>query len=597
MMRDITYRRALITLGLLLVCTALGSAQSWQQGQQEPRGLTGIPHTPLASPNERRVALVIGNAAYQYTAPLQNPLNDAQDMARVLTDLQFQVILTTNATLETMADAIFEFGERLKGGGVGLLYYSGHGLQVKGENYLIPIDANVMREDDIKRKTINAQDILDKMDEAKSHLNLVFLDACRNNPFPRRVRAVSRGLAGMHAPTGTLLIFATNPDNVAQDGTGRNGAYTKHLLHYITQPGLEVGMLLRRVRTAVKDETGGQQVPWENGSIEGEFYFNGMRGVPPVTSLVSSPPLSSPATGPQVAVGVAPQQSQTPPATMVGHERAAMVLVPAGEFSMGSNKEEIDRLLQGRTDVKREVFNDEIPRHRVSLDGFYIDTYEVTNAHFQQFVQATGHRTQAEREGAGYVNKGATFALVTGATWRAPQGPGSSLASLEQHPVVQVSQEDAKAYCSWAGKRLPTEAEWEKAARGTDGQLYPWGHQFDGTRANFCDTNCQTTLQDRAANDGARYTAPVGSYAGGKSPYGVYDMTGNVWEWVADWHDENYYKSSPARNPQGPASGDQAVLRGGGWGNIALSVRTSNRSRSAPAHRYDDIGFRCAKTL
>ena len=196
----------------------------------------------------------------------------------MLKDLQFQVILKTNATLDTMADAIFEFGERLKGGGVGLLYYSGHGLQVKGENYLIPIDANIGREDDIKRKTINARDILDKMDEAKSHLNLVFLDACRNNPFPRSVRAVSRGLAGMNAPTGTLLVFATNPDNVAADGTGRNGAYTKHLLQYITQPGLEVGMLLRRVRTAVKEETGGQQVPWENGSIEGEFYFNGTGG-------------------------------------------------------------------------------------------------------------------------------------------------------------------------------------------------------------------------------------------------------------------------------------------------------------------------------
>ena len=219
---------------------------------------------------------------------------------------------------------------------------------MKGENYLIPIDANIGREDDIKRKTINARDILDKMDEAKSHLNLVFLDACRNNPFPRSVRAVSRGLAGMNAPTGTLLVFATNPDNVAADGTGRNGAYTKHLLQYITQPGLEVGMLLRRVRTAVKEETGGQQVPWENGSIEGEFYFNGMSGVPPVTPLVSSPPPSSPATGTQVAVGIYPQQPQTPPATIVGNDRAEMVLVPAGEFSMGSDKDEIDRLLQGR---------------------------------------------------------------------------------------------------------------------------------------------------------------------------------------------------------------------------------------------------------
>jgi uncharacterized caspase-like protein len=207
---------------------------------------------------------------------------------------------------------------------------------VKGENYLIPVDANIGREDDIKRKTINAREILEKMDEAKSHLNLVFLDACRNNPFPCSMRAVSRGLAGMNAPTGTLLIFATNPDNVASDGKDRNGTYTKHLLRYITQPGLEVGMLLRRVRTAVREETGGQQVPWENGSIEGEFYFNALSGGPSVIPLGSSPPTPSPSTGTQVAVGVYPQQPQAPPATIVGNDGAEMVLVPAGSSSWGA---------------------------------------------------------------------------------------------------------------------------------------------------------------------------------------------------------------------------------------------------------------------
>lgn len=227
------------------------------------------------SSSERRVALVIGNSAYQHTAPLANPTNDAQDVAQALQKFNFQVILKTNADLETMADAVFQFGEKLKGGGVGLFYYSGHGLQVKGENYLLPVDANLMREDDVKRKAISANDIVDKMGEGKSHLNLVFLDACRNNPFPSGTRAVSRGLGGMSAPNGTLLIFSTNPDNVAQDGDGRNGTYTKHLLQQISEPGVEVGMLLRKVRTAVKDETAGQQVPWENGSIEGEFYFSG----------------------------------------------------------------------------------------------------------------------------------------------------------------------------------------------------------------------------------------------------------------------------------------------------------------------------------
>ena len=226
------------------------------------------------SSTERRIALVIGNSAYQYTAQLANPTNDAEDITHALQKFNFQVILKTNADLETMADAVFQFGEKLKGGGVGLFYYSGHGLQVKGENYLLPIDANLIREDDVKRKAISANDIVDKMGEGKSHLNLVFLDACRNNPFPSSTRAVNRGLGGMSAPSGTLLIFSTNPDNVALDGNGRNGTYTKHLLQQITQPGLEVGMLLRKVRSAVKGETSGQQVPWENGSIEGEFYFS-----------------------------------------------------------------------------------------------------------------------------------------------------------------------------------------------------------------------------------------------------------------------------------------------------------------------------------
>lgn len=235
-------------------------------------GKTSVSLSPGARA-DRRVALVIGNSKYQHTPPLKNPVNDAQDIAKALRDLQFQVIVKTDASLNTMTDAIFQFGESLKGGGVGLFYYAGHGVQVKGENYLIPVDAHLEREDQIKQRTINAKDVLDKMDEAKSHLNLVFLDACRNNPFPRSTRAVSRGLKSMDAPSGTLLVFATNPDNTASDGQGRNGIYTKHLLTHIKQPKLEVGIMLRKVRTAVKDETGGQQVPWENGSIEGEFYF------------------------------------------------------------------------------------------------------------------------------------------------------------------------------------------------------------------------------------------------------------------------------------------------------------------------------------
>jgi formylglycine-generating enzyme required for sulfatase activity len=296
--------------------------------------------------------------------------------------------------------------------------------------------------------------------------------------------------------------------------------------------------------------------------------------------------------GLQVAGGSYPPQPQTPPATMAEHDRAEMVMVPAGEFIMGSNADEFNYW-----HITRDPFAAEIPQHRVYLDAFSIDKYEVTNARFQQFVQATGHCTQAEREGWGFADTGEKFEQVNGANWRAPRGPESSIAGLKQHPVVQVGQEDAQAYCAWAGKRLPTEAEWEKAARGTDGRAYPWGDQFDGARLNFCDQNCQRSTPDQMVNDGYRYTAPVGSYEGGKSPYGAYDMAGNVWEWVADWYDKDYYKNSPARNPQGPTSGKQAILRGGGWSGHVLSVRTPYRSMYAPAARADVVGFRCAKTL
>jgi len=222
---------------------------------------------------ERRIALVIGNSAYQYAGNLQNPVNDAEDISQILTELDFQVICKKDVSLNIMNDAIYQFGELLKGGGIGLFYFSGHGMQVKGENYLLPVDANIQREDQIRYRAINASDVLIKMDEAKTHLNLVFLDACRNDPFPRSFRSPVRGLADMKAPTGTLLIYATNPGNTAADGTGQNSPYTKNLLRYIREPNLEIGMMLRKIRTSVREETGGRQIPWENGSIEGEFFF------------------------------------------------------------------------------------------------------------------------------------------------------------------------------------------------------------------------------------------------------------------------------------------------------------------------------------
>ncbi|NPV85717.1 MAG: SUMF1/EgtB/PvdO family nonheme iron enzyme [Anaerolineae bacterium] len=260
-----------------------------------------------------------------------------------------------------------------------------------------------------------------------------------------------------------------------------------------------------------------------------------------------------------------------------------MVYVPAGVFWMGSEEGEGDE--------------DEHPRHEVYLDAYWIDRTEVTNAKFAKFVAETGYRTDAENAGGGFVfmEESGSWEWVEGADWQHPRGPSSGINGLEEHAVVQVSWNDAAAYCQWAGGRLPSEAEWEKAARGTDGRKYPWGDgDVTGGRANFADRNLGVGWADQGEDDGYKYTAPVGSYPEGASPYGALDMAGNVWEWVADWYDANYYANSPRENPKGPSSGEYRVLRGGSWLIDVSDVRAAGRDWGAPSFTSSSLGFRCA---
>ena len=226
-----------------------------------------------------RTALVIGNASYN-SSPLRNPVNDASNMAEALRNLGFTVIHKQNAKQRDMEKAIRSFGKRLrKHGGVGLFYYAGHGMQVNGRNYLIPVDAEIETESDVKFEAVDAGRVLGKMEDADNDLNIVILDACRDNPFARSFRSGNKGLAKMDAPTGSIVAYATAPGSVAADGVNRNGLYTSMLLKHMTAPGLRIQEFFKRVRIDVMNESGTRQVPWESSSLTGDFYFNPARGI------------------------------------------------------------------------------------------------------------------------------------------------------------------------------------------------------------------------------------------------------------------------------------------------------------------------------
>jgi WD40 repeat protein len=233
---------------------------------------------------EQRVALVIGNGDYAQ-APLRNPVNDARAIAAELRQAGFKVTLLENADLERMFEAIRDFGDQLRAGGVGLFYFAGHGVQIRGRNYLIPVAAQIQREDEVVYRSLDAGQVLQKMETAGNRVNIVILDACRNNPFQRTFRSIPAGLAVMEAPVNTLVAFATAPGAVASDGTGTHGLYTEHLLKNIPVEGLRVEDMFKRVRAGVRQDSAGRQTPWENTSLEVEFYFR-----PLATQVAAEPP-------------------------------------------------------------------------------------------------------------------------------------------------------------------------------------------------------------------------------------------------------------------------------------------------------------------
>jgi len=277
-----------------------------------------------------------------------------------------------------------------------------------------------------------------------------------------------------------------------------------------------------------------------------------------------------------------------PPSAMSALLSDDMALVPAGEFLMGNP-------------AGSDGLPDEQPQRLVYTGAFRIDRYEITHDAYARFVQMTGHRAPANS------NPAATL-------WES----NAPISGIGRHPVINVSWDDAVAYCTWIGKRLPTEAEWEKAARGTDGRRYPWGNEWDFTKANSASYWAGRTIDDFESGvswdafwikgEGAKIskekgikgevlTTPIGSFPDAVSPYGLYDMAGNVAEWVQDWYNPNYYKEAPLSDPQGPLRGAIKAMRGGSWLKPAISLRTSDRDWGLMDSRPSGTGFRCAQDV
>jgi uncharacterized caspase-like protein len=223
--------------------------------------------------SEKRYALVIGNKSYR-VGPLQNAVNDANDLAELIAQRNFKVTKIVDGTKLEIKNAIREFSEQIAAGGVGLFYYSGHGVQLDGENYLVPIDASLEYKEEVPENCISVSSILRFMETSNNRLNIIILDACRNSPFKSFSRSGEQGMVRVEAPSGSIVAYSTAPGKTASDGNGRNGLYTSKLLKYLNVPGMKIEDVFKQVRIEVTKESNNAQSPWESNSLMGDFYFN-----------------------------------------------------------------------------------------------------------------------------------------------------------------------------------------------------------------------------------------------------------------------------------------------------------------------------------
>jgi formylglycine-generating enzyme required for sulfatase activity len=620
---------------------------------------------------ETRIALVIGNAAYRLT-PLANTKNDACAMEKALRQCDFQVTLLLDANRSEMRRANREFGKEIMRGGVGLFYYAGHALQVKGENYLVPVGAKVEAEDEVEDECLKATSIVRKMETAKNRMNIIILDVCRSNPF-RSFRSSASGLAEMNAPPRTIIQYATAKGSMAsaQDEERKNGLYTSKLLDHILTPGLEVQKMFSLVREDVYKASDMQQLPWEANSMMGDFFFKPIFAEAKHIVVQPSPQLkphtgalhvkSQPASAsiyindaykglsPIVLKGIVPGKIRIR-ASKEGYKASMQhAMIKPGEIILLSfildQEVTTGKLYINPEDAKIRILNiQEQFNQGISLSPgqYHIEVSKTGYEKLTLWVQINaGKNTRLKiplkeiqqieeiQQGRSFTNSlGMKFVLissgsfimgdsgvqhrvsltqnfymqtteVTQGQWKAVMGenPSGFYKCGDDCPVENVSWGDVEIFITRFnaisnGKqyRLPTEAEWEYAARaGTTTQFF-WGNQADCSRANYGNgvyTEGCITIDCMSYNPGT--TKTVMSYA--PNAWGVFDMHGNVYEFCYDWH-ADYSTAKEVVDPSGPSSGSYRVVRGGAFNSEARHCRSAMRDGCKPEFRDRNLGFR-----
>ncbi|MEM9344734.1 MAG: SUMF1/EgtB/PvdO family nonheme iron enzyme [Pseudomonadota bacterium] len=600
-----------------------------------------------------RVALVIGNGAYTEAPPLANPVRDASAISASLDRLGFDVIYGEDTSYFDLRRLVQDFSRRIEGADLALFYYAGHGIQVGGANYLLPVDSELSREADLEFAALDVDVIMTQMELAAA-TRIVILDACRNNPFETRLTrsmgtarsaALGSGLAPIQTAGGAFIAFATDPGEVAYDGAGEHSPFTEALLEHIETPNIEINTLMTRVRADVYETTGRLQRPWSTSSLLGEVYLAGAPVPEPepedaqLTDLSAWQAAEEAATPEAYAAyleaypnglfreiaqarvatlqqAAAPEVQTAPePEPETPDEQPAQQIAAATPPPRARPYEE--RSVPEATPSDRACPDcpqmmaisggafflgspgdtgkpEERPATFLTIPPFQLSQSEVTVGQFRAFVSATGHSASG---GCFVWTAEGRMRRRSAASWEDP-----GYAASDEMPVSCVNWADANAYVDWLNTldpstkyRLASEAEFEFAARAGTETPFFWGASEDGACAavNAADSGSRFRWRNQSCDDGYPDLAPVGAFP--PNALGLDGMIGNLWEWTADCWNGSHAGAARDGSARLTGSCESRVLRGASWDDPVENLRSAHRVGIPSDRRQANVGFRVAR--